>query len=179
MLSIDAPAGSRAEPGRDAATCRCGLGRHAKKESGAAADREVVDARARVKSWTAPRPRRAPVAVSVTGPRNAGLTSARRPVALQRPALLPQLSSGARERLLAPVVATPSERVQEVTATPQRVVRARVLPLSLALFTSGPLRASPRLAPRGAACSPPRAPSGAFLRTGPKNKKNARVLCGF
>ena len=53
MLSIDAPAGSRAEPGRDAATCRCGLGRHA-KESGAAADREVVDARARVKSWTAP-----------------------------------------------------------------------------------------------------------------------------
>ena len=54
MLSIDAPAVSRAEPGRAAATCRCGLGRHAKKESGAAADREVVDARASVKSWAVP-----------------------------------------------------------------------------------------------------------------------------
>ena len=54
MLSIDEPAVSRAEPGRAAATCRCGLGRHAKKESGAAADREVVDARASVKSWAVP-----------------------------------------------------------------------------------------------------------------------------
>ena len=53
MLSIDAPAVSRAEPLRDAAACRCGLGRHA-KESGAAADREVVDARASVKSWAVP-----------------------------------------------------------------------------------------------------------------------------
>ena len=110
----------------------------------------------------------------MTGPRNAGLTSARRPVALLRPAMLPQLSSGARERRLAPVVATSSERVQEVAETPQRVVRARVLPLSLLpLFTAGLSRG---LAPRGAACSPPRAPSGAFLRTGAKNGKNARLL---
>ena len=134
MLSIDAPAGSRAEPGRDAATCRCGLGRHA-KESGAAADREVVDARASVKSWAVP-PTRSAGCSKRDRPRNAGLPSARRPVALLSSALLPQLSSGARERLLAPAVATPSERVQEEAETPQRVVRARVLPLFLSLDKS-------------------------------------------